>query len=60
MVMVTEACPNISERTLQNRAGKPRLQSGDAWLVNSPRQAALLLGEFQLSPWGILAWGYDP
>ena len=38
----------------------PRLASGDAWLVNSPRQDALLLSEFQLSPWGILAWGSDP
>jgi hypothetical protein len=38
----------------------PRLASGDAWLVNSPRQAALLLSELRLSPWGSTAWGYDP
>jgi hypothetical protein len=38
----------------------PRLQSGDAWLLNSPRQDALLLSEPRLSPWGIMAWGYDP
>ena len=39
---------------------RPRLASGDAWLVNSPHQAALLLSELRLSPWGSMAWGYDP
>ena len=53
-------CHSMAGVSYRTGPESPRLQSGDAWLVNSPRQAALLLSELGLSPWGILAWGSDP
>jgi hypothetical protein len=44
----------------RNRPESPRFQSGDEWHLNSPGGEAILLSERLLSPWGIMAWGYDP